>query len=145
MRRAFVVRCNPYRFAISAAAAQIDSGNRERADCSLRHCSNRWLSSTKSGGIGVCCWDMSQLTLHGSGESRTIAESSLHNDGDEPCRGIKVSSSTSRCAASARKSTCSTTTVSPTERPQKDYTIPLQQYFDHNLKGAPAPAWMEKG
>jgi dipeptidyl aminopeptidase/acylaminoacyl peptidase len=28
---------------------------------------------------------------------------------------------------------------------QKDYTIRLQQYFDHFLKGAPAPAWMEKG
>jgi dipeptidyl aminopeptidase/acylaminoacyl peptidase len=28
---------------------------------------------------------------------------------------------------------------------QKDYAIRLQQYFDHFLKGAPAPAWMEKG
>ncbi|HJZ96873.1 MAG TPA: prolyl oligopeptidase family serine peptidase [Candidatus Solibacter sp.] len=28
---------------------------------------------------------------------------------------------------------------------QKDYTIRLQQYFDHYLKGAPAPAWMETG
>jgi len=28
---------------------------------------------------------------------------------------------------------------------QKDYTIRLQQYFDHYLKGAPASAWMEKG
>jgi dipeptidyl aminopeptidase/acylaminoacyl peptidase len=28
---------------------------------------------------------------------------------------------------------------------QKDYTIRLQQYFDHYLKGAPAPEWMEKG
>ncbi len=28
---------------------------------------------------------------------------------------------------------------------QKDYTIRLQQYFDHFLKGAPAPDWMEKG
>jgi dipeptidyl aminopeptidase/acylaminoacyl peptidase len=28
---------------------------------------------------------------------------------------------------------------------QKDYTIRLQQYFDHFLKGAPAPTWMEKG
>jgi len=28
---------------------------------------------------------------------------------------------------------------------QKDYTIRLQQYFDHFLKGAPAPEWMEKG
>ncbi len=32
------------------------------------------------------------------------------------------------------------------DRPdQKDYTIRLQQYFDHYLKGAPAPDWMEKG
>jgi len=28
---------------------------------------------------------------------------------------------------------------------QKDYTIRLQQYFDHFLKGAPAPEWMTKG
>jgi dipeptidyl aminopeptidase/acylaminoacyl peptidase len=28
---------------------------------------------------------------------------------------------------------------------QKDYTVRLQQYFDHFLKGAPAPDWMQKG
>jgi dipeptidyl aminopeptidase/acylaminoacyl peptidase len=28
---------------------------------------------------------------------------------------------------------------------QKDYTIRLQQYFDHYLKGAPAPDWMTRG
>jgi dipeptidyl aminopeptidase/acylaminoacyl peptidase len=28
---------------------------------------------------------------------------------------------------------------------QKDYTIRLQQYFDHFLKGAPAPDWMTNG
>ncbi|MBS1859442.1 MAG: S9 family peptidase [Acidobacteria bacterium] len=28
---------------------------------------------------------------------------------------------------------------------QKDYTIRLQQYFDHYLKGAPEPEWMVKG
>ena len=28
---------------------------------------------------------------------------------------------------------------------QKDYTVRLQQFFDHHLKGAPMPAWMEKG
>ncbi|MFL6214619.1 MAG: prolyl oligopeptidase family serine peptidase [Blastocatellia bacterium] len=28
---------------------------------------------------------------------------------------------------------------------QKDYAMRLQQYFDHFLKGAPAPEWMEKG
>jgi hypothetical protein len=27
----------------------------------------------------------------------------------------------------------------------KDYTIRMQQFFDHFLKGAPAPEWMEKG
>jgi hypothetical protein len=33
-----------------------------------------------------------------------------------------------------------------TSRPdQKDYTIRMQQYFDHFLKGAPAPDWMEHG
>ena len=28
---------------------------------------------------------------------------------------------------------------------QKDYTMRLQQFFDHKLKGAPMPEWMEKG
>jgi dipeptidyl aminopeptidase/acylaminoacyl peptidase len=28
---------------------------------------------------------------------------------------------------------------------QKDYTMRLQQFFDHHLKGAPLPEWMEKG
>jgi dipeptidyl aminopeptidase/acylaminoacyl peptidase len=28
---------------------------------------------------------------------------------------------------------------------QKDYAVRLQQYFDHHLKGAPAPDWMVKG
>lgn len=28
---------------------------------------------------------------------------------------------------------------------QKDYTRRLQEFFDHYLKGAPTPAWMEKG
>ena len=28
---------------------------------------------------------------------------------------------------------------------QKDYSMRLQQFFDHFLKGAPTPAWMEKG
>ena len=33
-----------------------------------------------------------------------------------------------------------------TRRPnQKDYTVRLQQFFDHFLKGAPEPEWMAKG
>jgi dipeptidyl aminopeptidase/acylaminoacyl peptidase len=28
---------------------------------------------------------------------------------------------------------------------QKDYTVRMQQFFDHHLKGAAKPAWMEKG
>ncbi len=28
---------------------------------------------------------------------------------------------------------------------QKDYTMRLQQFFDHHLKGAPVPEWMERG
>jgi len=28
---------------------------------------------------------------------------------------------------------------------QKDYTMRMQQFFDHYLKGAPAPDWMERG
>ena len=31
------------------------------------------------------------------------------------------------------------------KRTQRDYTMRMQQFFDHHLKGAPAPAWMEKG
>jgi dipeptidyl aminopeptidase/acylaminoacyl peptidase len=28
---------------------------------------------------------------------------------------------------------------------QKDYTVRMQEFFDHHLKGAPAPAWMKEG
>jgi dipeptidyl aminopeptidase/acylaminoacyl peptidase len=28
---------------------------------------------------------------------------------------------------------------------QKDWTVRMQQFFDHHLKGAPKPAWMDKG
>lgn len=28
---------------------------------------------------------------------------------------------------------------------QRDYTLRMHQFFDHHLKGAPMPAWMEKG
>ena len=28
---------------------------------------------------------------------------------------------------------------------QKDWTVRMQQFFDYHLKGAPKPAWMEKG
>jgi dipeptidyl aminopeptidase/acylaminoacyl peptidase len=28
---------------------------------------------------------------------------------------------------------------------QRDYTVRLQQFFDHHLKGAPRPQWMEQG
>src|SRR5262249_12900396 len=28
---------------------------------------------------------------------------------------------------------------------QKDYTVRMQQFCDHHLKGAPKPEWMEKG
>jgi dienelactone hydrolase len=28
---------------------------------------------------------------------------------------------------------------------QKDYTVRLQQFFDHHLRGAPRPAWMQSG
>jgi dipeptidyl aminopeptidase/acylaminoacyl peptidase len=28
---------------------------------------------------------------------------------------------------------------------QKDYTVRMQEFFDHFVKGAPAPKWMEKG
>jgi dipeptidyl aminopeptidase/acylaminoacyl peptidase len=28
---------------------------------------------------------------------------------------------------------------------QKDWTVRMQQFFDHHLKGAPKPAWMDRG
>ncbi|MBS1833002.1 MAG: prolyl oligopeptidase family serine peptidase, partial [Acidobacteria bacterium] len=28
---------------------------------------------------------------------------------------------------------------------QKDYTVRMKEFFDHHLKGAPAPAWMKEG
>jgi dienelactone hydrolase len=32
-----------------------------------------------------------------------------------------------------------------TKATQRDYTLRMQQFFDHHLKGAPAPEWMAKG
>ncbi len=31
------------------------------------------------------------------------------------------------------------------EANQKDFLARMQQYFDHHLKGVPAPAWMTEG
>ncbi|MGH9674416.1 MAG: prolyl oligopeptidase family serine peptidase [Bryobacteraceae bacterium] len=28
---------------------------------------------------------------------------------------------------------------------QKDWTMRMQQFFDHHLRGAPKPEWMERG
>jgi hypothetical protein len=28
---------------------------------------------------------------------------------------------------------------------RKDYSVRMLEFFDHHLKGLPAPAWMEKG
>jgi hypothetical protein len=28
---------------------------------------------------------------------------------------------------------------------QKDWSVKMQQFFDHHLKGAPQPEWMAKG
>src|SRR5712675_2322750 len=89
MRSNFVVRCKPYRCAISTAAVQMDSGSRVRGGCSLRHRSNRWLSSNKSGGIATCGWDISQPTLHCIGESRIIAESSHSSHRARPEQAIE--------------------------------------------------------
>ena len=54
-----------------------------------------------------------------------------------------------RCAAWAKKSTCSPTTANRTTCAaapnQKDYAIRMAQYFDYELKAGPKPAWMEKG
>ena len=66
-----------------------------------------------------------------------------------PCRGIRASSSILALRRLGKEVYLFDYNGEPhglRKRPnQKDYTIRLQQYFDHYLKGAPAPEWMEKG
>jgi hypothetical protein len=31
------------------------------------------------------------------------------------------------------------------EANNKDYTVPMQEFFDHHLKGKPAPSWLTEG
>ena len=66
-----------------------------------------------------------------------------------PCRGTRASSSTWRCAGSARKRSCSTTTAQPHGLSNRDYmkhwTVHMDEFFDHYLLGKPRPEWMDKG
>ena len=52
-------------------------------------------------------------------------------------------------AAGQGGATCSTTTASRTtcakRAAARDFAVRMHQFFDHHLKGKPAPEWMEKG
>ena len=74
----------------------------------------------------------------------------IHNDeATTRCPGTRGSSSTWRCAAWAKKPTCSTTTASNTASRNRDnmkhWTVHMDEFFDHYLLGKPRPEWMDKG
>ncbi len=73
----------------------------------------------------------------------------LHNDGDDAVpwyQGIEYYLALRRLGKEVYLFVYNGEPHGLRKRPnQKDYTIRLQQYFDHFLKGVPAPDWMEKG
>jgi dipeptidyl aminopeptidase/acylaminoacyl peptidase len=73
----------------------------------------------------------------------------LENDGDDAVpwyQGIEFFLSLRRLGKEAYMWNYNGEAHGLRKRPtQKDYAVRMQQYFDHFLKGAPAPEWMEKG
>jgi dipeptidyl aminopeptidase/acylaminoacyl peptidase len=73
----------------------------------------------------------------------------LENDGDDAVpwyQGIEFFLSLRRLGKEAYMWNYNGEAHGLRKRPtQKDYTVRMQQYFDHFLKGAPTPDWMEKG
>ena len=73
----------------------------------------------------------------------------LHNDGDDAVpwyQGIELFLSLRRLGKEAYFFDYNGEPHGLRRRPnQKDYTVRLQQFFDHFLKGAPRPGWMESG
>jgi dipeptidyl aminopeptidase/acylaminoacyl peptidase len=73
----------------------------------------------------------------------------LHNDGDDAVpwyQGVELFLSLRRLGKEAYLFDYNGEPHGLRKRQnQKDYAIRMQQFFDHFLKGAPAPEWMEKG
>jgi dipeptidyl aminopeptidase/acylaminoacyl peptidase len=73
----------------------------------------------------------------------------LHNDGDDAVpwnQGIEYFLALRRLGKEAYLFNYNGESHSLRKRVnQKDYTLRLQQYFDHHLKGAERPEWMERG
>jgi len=73
----------------------------------------------------------------------------LHNDGDDAVpwyQGIEYFLALRRLGKEVYMFNYNGEPHGLRRRPnQKDYTMRLQQFFDHFLKGAPRPEWMEKG
>jgi acetyl esterase/lipase len=73
----------------------------------------------------------------------------LHNDADDAVpwyQGIEYYLALRRLGKEANLFVYNGEPHGLRRRPnQKDYTVRLQQYFDHFLKGAPKPDWMERG
>jgi dipeptidyl aminopeptidase/acylaminoacyl peptidase len=73
----------------------------------------------------------------------------LHNDADDAVpwyQGIELYLSLRRHGKEAYLFNYNGEKHGLRKRPnQKDWTVRMQQFFDHHLKGAPEPAWMEKG
>ena len=74
---------------------------------------------------------------------------SIHNDGDDAVpwyQGIEFYLGLRRLGKEVYLFSYNGEPHGLRRRPnQKDYARRLQQFFDHFLKGAPAPDWMEKG
>lgn len=73
----------------------------------------------------------------------------LHNDADDAVpwyQGIEYYLALRRLGKEVYMFTYNGEPHGLRRRPdQKDYTVRLQQFFDHYLKGAPEPEWMSKG
>jgi dipeptidyl aminopeptidase/acylaminoacyl peptidase len=73
----------------------------------------------------------------------------LHNDNDDAVpwyQGIELYLALRRLGKEAYMFVYNGEPHGLRRRPnQKDYAMRLQQFFDHHLKGAPKPEWMEKG
>jgi dipeptidyl aminopeptidase/acylaminoacyl peptidase len=103
--------------------------------------------------IGANLWEAPMLYLENSPVFRADQVHTpllmIHNDGDDAVpwyQGIEYYLALRRLGKEAYLFSYNGEPHGLRKRQnQKDYTMRLQQYFDHFLKGAPAPEWMVKG
>ena len=103
--------------------------------------------------IGANLWEAPMLYLENSPVFRADQVQTplmmIHNDADDAVpwyQGIEYYLALRRLGKEAYLFTYNGEPHGLRKRQnQKDYTMRLQQFFDHFLKGAPAPEWMVKG